>query len=67
MNKHVIRGGGPVHAWDCPPCVEEAERRDLWARENNPHRKNTKAAAEWYRNNRGGPHIDPRYETYWSM
>jgi len=63
---HVLRAGGPVHAFDCPACVTAAN--DRAARDRNPHRPGTKAAARWERlNNAGLAACDPRTETYWSM
>lgn len=67
---HQTRGGYGPHDWDCPACVEEADRRKAWREDpaNNPHRAGTKAAAEWLRSRaQVDLAMDLRSETYWSM
>jgi hypothetical protein len=65
---HKVRGGGPVHEWDCEPCLRATLEReeDLLAR--NPYKEGTKL---WKRYREqvfmDTPALDPRYETYWSM
>jgi hypothetical protein len=60
---------GPVHDWDCPPCVARShEAEDQRAAVTNPHRAGTKVHARFERERYQGLRAcDPRTETYWCM
>ena len=66
--EHIL-GGGPMHAGDCPACIESSERAVARrAAVPNPHRPGTKAYAKFEKERYAGLNaIDPRTETYWCM
>lgn len=67
MTEHKRRTEtGPVHAMDCPGCIEERAEREARYAETNPHRKGTKAWAKRDGEDRQALYaLDMRYEHYW--
>jgi hypothetical protein len=68
MNEHKI-SYGPVHDWDCPPCVEAYHKaEDYRASIQNPHRPGTKVHERFEKERYQGLRAcDPRSELYWTM